>query len=160
MSETVATLPDLTTPERVHPLATEAYKLYAAARGVFDRRAGTALTGKIDSIAANLTELFAALSSLGAVSLYLRDNGDPVGADRLLALIRAQAYHFDEVRDRRAARIPDRAETVRAVFQKFTTVDLAPKTAPTLDARPPQGTIALKSIIPNPALRPPPKRGR
>jgi hypothetical protein len=52
--------------------------------------------------------------------------------------------------------VQDAAEKMTQHLEKLAGGKTAPKTAPKIDAPPPKGSISLKNMIPNPALRPPP----
>lgn len=146
---------DLSIPAAPHKIAEDAYHLYGANEpGIRDEEAA-ALQKGLDAMYPDLQEAYHALLALTAFSLFVKQKGDADSAERIMKLVRDQAPHFEEVKHQ----VADTNEAFREQFAKLAAVDTAgAKTAPKIDAEAPKDSLKVSSLLPNPALRPPPRR--
>ena len=146
---------DLSIPTEPHAITMEAYALFnAGERGLFDAELG-ALQRTLDGIYPDLQDAFYALLALTAFGLYVRQLGDEASMERLMALVRNQAPHFEAVKHQ----VADQNQVFREQFARLTAMDTSPdKTAPKFGAAAPEGSFKAASLLPNPALQRPPTK--
>jgi hypothetical protein len=144
---------DLSTPEKIHPLAVAAAKLYHAGKRSFADTALAEIESRIDALAADLQEVLGALSGLGALAMYLKAQGDVRACAALERLIRKQAHRFDGIRDRLPVHAQDRAEAITAAFHKLAMSSVSPRRAARIDSPAPEGTISLRTLAPRRRIR-------
>jgi len=145
---------DLSPPTEVHPLALQAYQLWSEGGRALGDDALKQLEAALNAIR-DMTELFRAVTTLAASALFIEQQGDAASKDKILAVLKTQAPRFETVRDEMSVDVQDAAEKLAQQLEKLAGARSAPKTAPKLDAPAPKGTVSLKNLIPNPALRPP-----
>jgi len=146
---------DLSIPPEPHPIAEVAYALYGQGDpGIRDGEVA-ALQSRLDGMYPDLQEAYRALLALTAFSLFVKQQGDEASSERLMGLVRDQAPHFEDVKHQ----VADQNSAFMAQFARLAALDTsADKTAPKFGAEAPEGSLKAASLLPNPALRPPPKR--
>lgn len=145
---------DLSIPNAPHTIAEDAYHLYGANDpGIGDAEAA-ALQKRLDAMYPDLQEAYHALLALTAFSLFVKQKGDSDSSERIMKLVRDQAPHFEDVKHQ----VADQNDAFKEQFAKLAALDTAPKTAPKIDEAAPKDSLKVSSLLPNPALRPPPKR--
>lgn len=146
---------DLSIPAQPHAITEEAYNLYGAnTPGIGDQEVA-ALQERLNGMYPDLQEAYYALLALTAFSLFVKQQGDEASSERLMALVRDQAPHFEEVKHQ----VADKNKAFKEQFAKLAALDTsADKTAPKYGEQAPKGSLKASDLLPNPALRPPPKR--
>lgn len=150
---------DFSMPSEMHPIALDAFGAYMDGAQKIDDRTLEDLGGRLLGISANLQELWGAVSSIGAVALTLEAQGDTTAADRLRGLIQRQASHFRPVMEELAQTSGEARQRAASAFSQMFGGKEEVKSAPKHGEKAPEGSVSLKSFLPNPALegRPRPK---
>lgn len=148
---------DLSPPTEAHPVALEAYRMWQEGGRALNESAVQSLHAQLLAIE-DMTELFRAVATLAASALFIEQQGDVGAKEKIFAVIKTQAPRFEVVRNEMSIDVQDAAEKLTAQLAKLAGAKSAPKTAPKLDQAAPKGTVSLKNMIPNPALRAPPKK--
>jgi hypothetical protein len=149
---------DYDPPKEVHRLGIQAMVLHSEGGQRLDDAAVETLSKGLAALHGDLQELLHALAGLGAAMLHLEQRGDAASAARLKGLIEAQAPVFEPLKQALTEKLQDRAEGAVAQARALLGAPAQPRTAPRHGAPPPQGTTRLSDLMPNPALRPPPRR--
>ncbi len=145
-------------PEKVHPIGIRAYQVYTEGGRKFTAEGLATLQKAIDAMGDNLQEVLYALTALKAVGMHLEQQGDKAGGEAMDKLMLAQAPKFETLKQELTEKLQDTSQTARESFSKLSGNAPTQKTAPKIDAPPPQGSKKLSDFLPNPALRPPPVR--
>jgi hypothetical protein len=146
---------DLSIPKEPHPITQQAYGLYIAGGPGLSDADVAELQRTLEGIYPDLQQAFYALLALTAFGLYVRQAGDEAAMERLMALIRNQAPHFEMVKNQ----VADQNQIFREQFARLTAMDTTPdKTAPRFGASAPEGSVKAASLLPNPALQRPPTK--
>ncbi len=146
---------DLGIPAQPHKITETAYHLYGGSSpGIGDEEA-QALQQELDAMYPDLQEAYYALLALTAFALFVKQQGDEPSSQRLMAIVRAQAPHFESVKHQ----VADQNNSLKEQFSKLAALDTSSdKVAPKFGADAPKGSLKASSLLPNPALRRPPHR--
>jgi hypothetical protein len=149
---------DYSTPEEVHALGIQAIQLYNEGNKTLGEAALAQLSQGLTALRQDLQQLLHAIAGLGAAALYLEQQGDAPTAEKLKALMSAQAPLFERIKEQLTEQLQDQAEGTAAQAKSLIGAEKGPRTAPRYDAPAPKGTTRLSDLMPNPALRPPSPR--
>ena len=140
-------------PEEVHAIAFDTYALYAENDNHLPENAIEIINGRLMELSGNLQELWHALAGLGALALTF-DVDDQAAATSIRDLIAKQAPHFQAVLEELKLEAGDGASETASAFNQMLGQG-AVKSAPKHDEAAPEGSVSVKSFLPNPAgLRP------
>lgn len=142
---------DLSAPSQPHDIAKEIYHLYGGEKpGIGDKEVA-ALQNRLNQIYPELQEAYHAILAIMGFSEFLKQNNDAASADQLMRLARAQRRHFEPIQHL----LPDPNSANATQFTRLISSKVAPKRAPELTAKAPEGSLKASAFVPNPALRQP-----
>ncbi len=145
-------------PSKLHPIADRTFQLFEAAGDKLGEPQLAELRAQLEDLGARelYTEWMDALVSLYAFVRYANEKLDaPDAADAVTELIREQRTLFDSICEGIGdARLDDSRAHQRLAVEWGGDDDLATRTAPALNARPPEGSV--RASVLKPIARPPP----
>lgn len=148
---------DLSMPEEIHAVAFDVFARYVEAGKQLSDKAIEEVSGELLSLSAQLQELWRAVASLSALALTLEAEGDREASARVRELIAKQAPHFRPVLEELEGEAGEGRAAAAAAFRQLLGAG-GLRVAPRHDEAAPEGSVSLRSLIPNPVARPAAKR--
>jgi hypothetical protein len=143
---------DLSLPEEVHEVAFDAYRAWSEGNRTLSPKSVEALGAQLLALSGNLQELWYAVASLGALALTFEAEGDAKAAATIRDLVARQAAHFRPILEELEGEASEEQKASAAAFSQMFGGEGAKMSAPKHDEAAPEGSVSLKSLLPNPAL--------